>query len=32
MHPHYLSWSMIDLDYPNFHCPEYFGRMQFSGA
>ena len=32
IHPHYLSWSMIDLDYPNFHCPEYFGRMQFSGA
>ena len=32
IHPHYLSWSMIDLDYPNFHCPEYFGRMQFSEA
>ena len=32
IHPHYLSWSMIELDYPNFHCPEYFGRMQFSGA
>lgn len=28
-HPHYLSWSRIDLDSPNFHCPEYFGRMLF---
>ena len=32
VHPHYLSWSGIDLESPNFHCPEYFGRMQFAGS
>ncbi len=26
---HYLSWTDIDLDQPNFHCPQYFGRMRF---
>ena len=26
---HYLSWSLIDLDAPNFHCPEYFGLLVF---
>ena len=26
---HYLSWTQIDLDKPNFHCPEFFGRLDF---
>lgn len=25
--PHFLSWSPIDLDNPDFHCPEFFGRI-----
>ena len=32
VHKHYLSWSPIDLDTPNFHCPEFFGRMRFEHA
>ena len=28
-HKHYLSWSPIDLDSPNCHCPEYFGVIRF---
>jgi hypothetical protein len=27
MHPHYLSWSPIGLPEPNFHCPEFFGKI-----
>ena len=27
---HYLSWSPIDLESPNFHCPEYFGTLEFA--
>lgn len=27
LQPHYLSWSPIFLDTPNFHCPEYFGTL-----
>ena len=26
---HYLSWTQIGLDKPNFHCPEYFGTLVF---
>ncbi len=26
---HYLSWTKIDLDTPNFHCPEFFGKLIF---
>ena len=26
---HYLSRTPIDLETPNFHCPEYFGKMRF---
>ena len=26
---HYLSWADIDLDEPNFHCPEFFGKIFF---
>ncbi|WP_329904846.1 carbohydrate-binding family 9-like protein [Porphyromonas pogonae] len=25
--PHYMSWSPIPLDKPNFHCPQYFGEI-----
>lgn len=27
--PHYLSWNRIVLEKPNFHCPEFFGRLVF---
>lgn len=27
--PHFLSWSPIDLEKPNFHCPEFFGELHF---
>ena len=26
---HYLSWSLIDLENPDFHCPEFFGTISF---
>lgn len=26
---HYLSWSEIKLPKPNFHAPEFFGRLNF---
>lgn len=28
--PHFLSWSPITLDKPNFHCPEFFGTLIFN--
>ncbi len=27
---HYLSWTQIDLETPNFHCPEFFGTLSFN--
>ena len=27
---HFLSWSEIDLPAPDFHCPEYFGKVTFA--
>ena len=27
--PHYITWSKIDKPIPNFHSPEYFGRIIF---
>jgi hypothetical protein len=27
--PHYLSWSPIQTENPNFHCPEFFGELWF---
>lgn len=27
--PHYLSWNPIELEKPNFHCPEFFGLLHF---
>ncbi|MCR5688569.1 MAG: C69 family dipeptidase [Lachnospiraceae bacterium] len=29
VHKHYLSWTQIDLEEPNFHCPQFFGTMYF---
>lgn len=26
---HYLSWSPIGLPEPNFHCPDFFGKLNF---
>lgn len=26
---HYLSWNPIELERPNFHCPEFFGTLIF---
>ena len=25
--PHFISWNPIELDEPNFHCPEFFGTI-----
>ena len=27
--PHFLSWSPIGLPSPDFHCPEFFGIIEF---
>jgi len=27
-HPHFLSWSCIDAADPDFHLPQFFGRME----
>lgn len=27
--PHFLSWNPIKLEKPNFHCPEFFGNVDF---
>jgi len=29
-HPHWLTWSKIPLDRPNFHQPQYFGYIEFT--
>ena len=28
-HPHWLTWSKIPLDQPDFHQPQYFGYIEF---
>lgn len=28
-HPHFLSWSPVKVDSPNFHLPEFFGKIVF---
>ena len=28
-HPHYVSWSAIDGDKPDFHRPDCFGKLWF---
>lgn len=30
-HPHWLAWSPVDVPAPDFHRPEYFGTVRFSG-
>jgi hypothetical protein len=27
--PHYITWSVIELEKPNFHAPEFFGKLVF---
>lgn len=27
--PHYLTWSYVEFPKPNFHLPEYFGKIVF---
>ena len=29
-HPHWLTWSPVQYNRPNFHLPEYFGELEFS--
>lgn len=29
-HPHFLSWNRIDVPTPDFHRPDYFGRISFN--
>ena len=29
-HPHWMTWSPIALAEPDFHRPEYFGRIEFT--
>ena len=28
-HPHWLTWAPVEHPTPNFHLPEYFGRLTF---
>ena len=28
-HPHWLTWSIVDLPKPDFHRPEFFGTLIF---
>lgn len=28
-HPHWLSWSPMETPKPDFHCPEFFGKLVF---
>jgi hypothetical protein len=28
-YPHWLTWSLVVNDVPNFHLPEYFGTLEF---
>jgi len=27
--PHYITWSVIENDKPNFHLPKFFGTLKF---
>jgi hypothetical protein len=27
--PHYLAWSNVTSEKPDFHLPEFFGRVEF---
>ncbi len=28
-HPHWLTWAPVDFPRPNFHLPQFFGRLEF---
>ncbi|MDA0660674.1 MAG: carbohydrate-binding family 9-like protein [Planctomycetota bacterium] len=28
-HPHWLTWAHVDVPQPDFHRPEFFGKLQF---
>ena len=28
-HPHFLSWNPIDVPSPDFHRPDFFGKLEF---
>ena len=28
--PHYITWSRVDNSKPNFHLPQFFGKLNFS--
>ena len=28
-HPHWITWSPIDNPTPDFHLPDYFGKLVF---
>lgn len=28
--PHYVSWNPISTNIPDFHCPEFFGKLSFA--
>ena len=28
-HPHFLSWNPVEVPHPDFHRPEYFGKLIF---
>lgn len=28
--PHWLTWNKVDYSYPNFHLPQYFGKIEFA--
>lgn len=27
--PHYFTWAIVESDKPNFHLPQYFGKLKF---
>lgn len=29
VNPHWITWSFVDREVPNFHLPEFFGRLEF---
>ncbi len=31
-HPHWLTWSWVDVPQPDFHRPEYFGELLFDSG
>ncbi|NOR76804.1 MAG: hypothetical protein GQ525_16800 [Draconibacterium sp.] len=27
--PHFVTWNLVGTENPDYHCPEYFGKMEF---